>query len=145
MIRKALKNDSGQAAPLVLVCLLGLIAVAGLVIDGGVLFASRRSLQSLADGAARAGAMAVDERVLRESQGGEVRLNPEAARAAVDQYLARSGFTGIVDFQAEPDFVTVKVRRETKPLLLSLVGVGSIATEAEATAYPSAGIEGSGE
>lgn len=145
MIRKALNDDSGQAAPLVLVCLLGLMAVAGLVIDGGVLFASRRSLQSLADGAARAGAMAVDEQVLRESQVGEVSLNPEAARTAVDEYLELSGFTGSVELRAESTFVTVKVRREAKPLVLSLVGVGSIATEAAATAYPSAGIERSGE
>jgi hypothetical protein len=49
-----------------------------------------------------------------------------------------------VDLTSEAGFVTVKVRSEAKPLLLSLVGVGSIATEAEATAYPRAGIEGSG-
>lgn len=144
MIGKVLKQDSGQAAVLVLVTLLGLLAVAGLVIDGGVLFTSRRSLQSLADGAARAGAMAVDERVLRDSEVGEVRLNPEAARFAVEQYLALADFAGGVELTAETGFVTVKVRSEAKPLLLSLVGVGSIATEAEATAYPRAGIEGSG-
>ena len=59
--------------------LLGLLAVAALVIDGGLLFAERRDLQGMADGAARAGAMAIDEELLRDD--GAVRLDPSAAQS----------------------------------------------------------------
>jgi uncharacterized membrane protein len=37
------------------------VSMAGLAIDGGVLLASRRQLQSVADGAARAGATRLDQ------------------------------------------------------------------------------------
>ena len=75
-----LRSESGAVVPLTAVMLLGLLAIAALVVDGGLLFAERRDLQGLADGAARAGAMAVDEDLLRET--GTVRLDPASAREA---------------------------------------------------------------
>lgn len=140
MMRRRLPDDSGQATPLVLIFLLGIVGVAGLVIDGGFLFASRRSLQSTADGAARAGAMAVDEQRLRESGGREVRLDPEAAQAAVDDYLAVAGFAGQVEVAADASNVTVSLRRDMRTLVLSIVGVREVSARAEATAAPRSGI-----
>src|SRR5437868_13316623 len=58
------------------------VSMAGLAIDGGVLLTSRRELQSLADGAARAGATRVDIDRLRGSRGADVQLDPLLARAA---------------------------------------------------------------
>ena len=52
---KRFRDERGVVAPLVAVMLIGLLGIAALVIDGGVLFAARRDLQGLADGAARAG------------------------------------------------------------------------------------------
>ena len=83
------RGERGAVAPLVAMMLLGLLALAALVIDGGLLFAERRDLQGLADGAARAGAMAVDEDVLRET--GAVRLDSAAAQAAAERYLEAAG------------------------------------------------------
>jgi Flp pilus assembly protein TadG len=137
-------DDAGQAAPLVLVVLLGLLAVAGLVIDGGLLFSSRRSLQSLADGAARAGAMAVDERSLRESGGTEVLLDVAAARDSAGEYLRIAGFSGSVETEVEESAVLVRLTHSSRTLVLSLVGIGQVSIRAEATAYPSAGITGGG-
>lgn len=145
MRRRSLTDDSGQVAPMALVFMLGILAVAGLVIDGGVLFSSRRSLQSLADGAARAGAMSIDEQVLRESGGKKVLLDPDAARAAVDDYLELSGFVGELEATSDSDIVRVRIRREMKTLLLSVAGVRQVTAEAEATAYPSSGITSAGE
>ena len=71
-----LRRESGAVVPLTAVMLLGLLAVAALVIDGGLLFAERRDLQGMADGAARAGAMAINEELLRDD--GAVRLDPSA-------------------------------------------------------------------
>lgn len=63
------------------------VSTAGLAIDGGVLLTSRRELQSLADGAARAGATRVDMDRLRGSGGADVQLDPLLARAAARAYL----------------------------------------------------------
>lgn len=144
MTHRRLVDDSGQATPLILMFVLGIVAVAGLVIDGGFLFSSRLSLQSMADGAARAGAMAVDEALLRESAGAEVVLEPDAARAAADDYLMRSGFQGHVGVSASSTEVRVNLQMETRTLLLSIVGVRDVSVRAEATARPRSGIASGG-
>jgi Flp pilus assembly protein TadG len=63
------------------------ISMAGLAIDGAILLAGRRELQSVADGAARAGATKVDLGRLRDSDGADVELDPVAARVATQSYL----------------------------------------------------------
>src|ERR1700687_4836155 len=69
------------------------ISIAGLAIDGGVLLASRRQLQSVADGAARAGATRLDLDRLRDSGGTDLRLDQgpglQAATSYLDVRLAR--------------------------------------------------------
>lgn len=137
------RDDSGQAAPLVAVTLLGLIAVTALVVDGGVLFAARRNLQSLADGAARAGAMEVDERALRQGAI-VVRLEPEAARAAALDYLASSGFTGDAQVVADHRSVRVRLSEARPPLLLTITGVRNNEIQAEAEAVPRTEAEAGG-
>ena len=76
---------------LVAIFLFALVAVAGLVADGGLVFAQRRDLQNVADAAAAAGAMQLDERAYRASSGGTVALDASAAQAAATAYLAREG------------------------------------------------------
>src|SRR5256885_11263163 len=63
------------------------ISIAGLAVDGGVLLASRRQLQSVADGAARAGATRLDLERLRASGGAEVQLDQRLAAAAARSYV----------------------------------------------------------
>jgi Flp pilus assembly protein TadG len=64
------------------------VSLAGLAIDGGALLTSRRELQSLADGAARAGATQLDQQRLRASGGVDVQLDPTLAPGAASTYLA---------------------------------------------------------
>ena len=134
-----MRPNSGAVAPLTAVMLIGLLAVAALVIDGGVLFAARRDLQGLADGAARAGAMAVDEGVLRETGG--VRLDPEAARAAAGAYLTAAGFQGDVAIDADMFVVTVDLEETRPTLMMGLLGVPTVTVTAHAVARPRVGIE----
>jgi Flp pilus assembly protein TadG len=139
MTSSRFREETGAVVPLTAVMLLGLLAVAALVIDGGVLFAERRDLQGLADGAARAGAMAVDEELLRETGG--VRLDPAAARTAAGRYLAAGGFQGEVQIDADTLRVTVD-REESRPtLMMGLLGVGAVSVAAHAIARPRVGIE----
>jgi Flp pilus assembly protein TadG len=139
MIRFRLRQESGAVVPLTAVMLLGLLAVAALVIDGGVLFAERRDLQGLADGAARAGAMAVDEELLRET--GAVRLDPADARMAAGRYLAAGGFEGDVRIDAETLSVTVDLVESRPTLMMALLGVRAVGVTAHAIARPRVGIE----
>jgi uncharacterized membrane protein len=63
------------------------VAIAGLAIDGGLLLASRRHLQSVADGAARAAATRLDLERLRSSAGADVQLDSRGASDAAWAYL----------------------------------------------------------
>ena len=132
-------GESGTVAPLTAVMLLGLLAVAALVVDGGVLFAARRDLQGLADGAARAGAMAVDQGVLRET--GAVRLDPAAARDAAARYLEAARFEGDVRIDADMLVVTVDLEETRPTLMMGLLGVRTVTVTGHAVASPRVGIE----
>jgi Flp pilus assembly protein TadG len=77
------------------------LAIAGLAIDGAVLLTARRELQSVADGAARAGATEVDLAALRASSGNEVLLDGPRARARASAYLS-DRLPGEVQWQAQP-------------------------------------------
>jgi uncharacterized membrane protein len=133
------RNESGAVAPLVAVMLLGLLAIAALVVDGGVLFATRRDLQGLADGAARAGAMAVDVGTLRETE--KVRLDPEEAKAAARSYLGAAGFGGTSSVSADILSVTVHLSDARSTVMMGLLGVDSVQVEARSVARPRTGIE----
>ena len=63
----------GSAVVWVAVTLPLFVSLVGLAIDGGVVFDARRELQSVADGAARAGAMQLDETAYRTTAGAEGR------------------------------------------------------------------------
>jgi hypothetical protein len=135
----SLRMQHGAVLPLTAVMLVGLLAVAALVIDGGVLFAARRDLQRMADGAARAGAMAVDEELLREDS--TVRLDPADARAAAARYLDAAGFAGDAQIDADMLSVTVDLHDSRPTLMMGLLGVPDVAVAAHAVARPRVGIE----
>src|SRR6266511_3888527 len=133
-----LRDDSGSVAPLTAVMLLGLLAVMALVVDGGVLFAGRRDLQGLADGAARAGAMAVDIAKLRQTE--RVRLDPAGAEAAARRYLGAAGFTDTSTIHADILSVTVHLSEARSTVMMGLLGVRGVRVEADAVARPRTGI-----
>jgi Flp pilus assembly protein TadG len=139
MTQLRFREETGAVVSLTAVMLLGLLAVAALVIDGGVLFAERRDLQGLADGAARAGAMAVDEELLRDT--GDVRLDLVAARTAAGRYLVAGGFEGEVQIDADTLSVTVDLEESRPTLMMGLLGVRAVSVVAHAVARPRVGIE----
>ncbi len=84
--------ESGQITLLVIGFAAILVALVAVVVDASQVMLLRRSLSSLADGAALAGAQAASERVVyTEGPGAVVPLDPAAARAAVVNYLSTSG------------------------------------------------------
>src|SRR6266851_646664 len=79
------------------------VSIAGLAIDGGVLLTSRRQLQSVADGAARAGATRLDTGRLRDSGGADIQLDPALATAATRAYVNAALLGNTLAWQAPPD------------------------------------------
>jgi len=123
------------------------ISIAGLAIDGGVLLASRRQLQSVADGAARAGATRVDLDRLRASAGAEVQLDATLAREATWTYL-NARLARELDWQAEPTArvevaarqVHVAIQGTLHTAFLRVVHIDSVPVEASAFADVQYGI-----
>jgi uncharacterized membrane protein len=137
----ATRRDAGQASIVLVGALLVGLAFAGLAVDGARLFTARRDLQNVADAAALAGASAVDEGHFRATGGAEVRLDPMAARRAVDDVLAASGLPSAtrVDVSVEPDRVIVHLDRPVGMTFLRIVGRRAETIGATATAGPQTG------
>jgi uncharacterized membrane protein len=132
-------RESGQVIVFVAVLMVVLVAVVGLVTDGGMLFTQRRDLQNVADAAALAGAMQVDEGEYRASGGTAIILDAQAAREAAVEYLeAESGLAYQVSVTAER--VEVSVSRQATTGFLRVLGVGGFQISAGATAEPRHGI-----
>jgi Flp pilus assembly protein TadG len=131
-------DDEGAATVFVVVLVPALLAMAGLVIDGGYALAARQEAAATAEQAARAGADALARDSLREA--GPIRLNPAAATAAANDYLARSGHAGTARVEGQAVVVTVRITRPTA--VLSAVGIDSVSSTATASAVGLTGIDG---
>src|SRR3954451_8906737 len=115
-------DERGQASALLVgVLLLGLLFV-GFAFDGARLFTARRDLQNVADSAALAGASALDEAAFRDSGGAEVRVDPAAARVAIDEVVRVSSLpaTTRVEVEVAPDRVVVRI---TRPVRMQFLGL----------------------
>ena len=107
-----------------------LLLVAGLVFDGGRMIAARRDADAVAAAAARAGAQGLDEAGLRATDAAP--LDPAAAQARAQRYLAATPYTGNVAVVG--DTVSVDVARIQDVSILSLAGVGSSTVTGAGTA-----------
>jgi Flp pilus assembly protein TadG len=125
-------GDRGSIGLVVALLMTGLMAMAGLVVDGGAALAARGRAADVAQQAARAGADALLPGTLRNSSPDELRVNPEAARAAANQILAAAGVTGEVAISA--DSVTVHALVTRRTALLSAVGINVVTGAASSTA-----------
>ncbi|WP_370088182.1 hypothetical protein [Streptacidiphilus sp. MAP12-16] len=112
--------------------LLGLLAMFGLVIDGGLALAARVQAYGQAQEAARAGARQLDQAALRGQ--GPVVIDPPAACRAATDFLTGSGSTGEVT--ATTTSVTVTVHRAQHTQFLTLLGITAIHVTGTATAHP---------
>ena len=106
----------------VVIFTLALLAMAGLVLDGGLALAAKVQAIDDAQAAARAGAQAIDIPLYRAT--GQITLDPQAAVADAERYLAASGHTGGVAVDGNQVTVTVSLTQPTQ--ILSIVGIDSI-------------------
>jgi uncharacterized membrane protein len=140
---RLLGDERGQVLAPAALLLVGVVAVVGLTVDGGLLFAERRALQNLADGAALAGAMQVDEDAYRASGGETMQLDEDAAYQAAAGYLSDRGVEYAV--VARVDRVEVAVTGEASTSFLRVLRIEGVKISAEAVAEPRFGIAEAGE
>lgn len=125
------RTDRGTVTAFVAGFAVALLAMAGLVVDGGYLLAGQRAAFDLAEAAARVGAQAVDEDALRQGDGVVVR--PDEARQRVAEYLEGTGHEGTVEVSG--DTVTVHVTVTQRLAILGIVGVGPATIHASGSAH----------
>lgn len=124
------------------------ISLAGLAIDGGVLLDSRRELQSVADGAARAAATRLDQQRLRASGGSEIELDPVLADRAARTYidgalggpLAFSYSAPVAQVEIGPRRAHVALHANLHTAFLRIVHIDEVPVEANSFADVQFGI-----
>ena len=143
LTRRLNREESGQVIVLVAVLMAGLVAVVGLVTDGGLVFTQKRDLQNVADAATLAGAMQIDEDAYRASGGATVVLDEQAAYEAAVGYLEAEGDLAY-SVVVRPARVEVSVSRQATTGFLRVVGINSVEISANATAEPRHGVASAG-
>jgi Flp pilus assembly protein TadG len=133
-------GEDGQILVLTVVVALALLAILGLVADGGLLFARHREVQGVADAAARAGAAQLDEATYRATNGRTAQLNPAQAEAAARQYLRAAGFTGQASVSANASQVMIGLSEMIRPTIFNSIGLGPIRLAVRSLARPRTGI-----
>jgi hypothetical protein len=99
--------DRGSLTAFVAVLATALVMVAGMAYDGGNVLTAHATARSYASKAARAGGQQIDTDKLRQT--GQVVLEPAAAHAAAQSYLAKVGANGTVTVEGETVTVTVTI------------------------------------
>lgn len=125
-----MKDERGAVTAFVACFAVALLAVFGLVVDGGLILASRRQAFNVADAAARSGAQAIDESDLRA--GRPLTLDDHNARARALDYLAANGIEGSV--LVEGDRITVTVSTSRAMNVLGFAGLGPVSITATGSA-----------
>lgn len=123
------RSESGAVTLWVVFMTTAVLAVAGLVIDGGYTLSAKREAARVAEQAARIAADQLDVDSLRTG-GSELRAG--AAVAAGRSYLATAGVRGSVDVNG--DEVSVTVTQRTKTVILSAFGASGYTVSSTATA-----------
>lgn len=135
----------GQAAVFLALVVVGLVVMAGLAIDGGRVFAERRSAQNGADAAALAAALAkINGQDWQIAAIDRARANNIGENAVVEVYSppdpsksCNPSAPPSYDTNHASDYIQVVIRSEVSSTLLSLLNIQTTPTCAEAIARAS--------
>lgn len=132
-----LRRDDGSILVLslgfIVICILAL----AVVVDASTVFLARRALQAQADGAALAGAQAIDlDAYYAEGAAARIRLDPVGIRGAVERHVRRDPGTGrLTSVALNDDVVIVRMFDRVRPPFSGwLTPSGAYALEVEAGA-----------
>jgi hypothetical protein len=117
----------------IVICILAL----AVVVDASAVFLARRALQAQADGAALAGAQAIDlDAYYAQGASARIRLDGSAVRSAVERHVRRDPGDGrLTSVALKADVVTVAMQDRVRPPFSGwLTPAGSYVLEVEAGA-----------
>ena len=120
----SLAGDGGAVTIFVAIAAVGLLALAGLVVDGGAKVRAVQRADRVAAEAARAAGQAVD--VAGVLAGREVRVDRGAAVKAAEAYLRSAGVEGSVRIAAGGAAIEVATTTSAPTVFLGLIGVPRI-------------------
>jgi hypothetical protein len=130
------RADEGRVTAFVVVLTVGILALAGLTLDGGLALAAKVQANGQAQAAARAGAQAIDLTAYRTT--GTLQLVPAQAVADAQSYLAGVGASGTVTVSGDTVTVTITATEHTQ--LLGMVGISSLTVHGQGSAHPQRGV-----
>jgi len=125
-------TERGAVAITLAICMVALIGLAGLVVDGSRALAARSRAHDLAEQAARTAAGQLSETSLRQGSPDAVRLQTTAATQAARTVLQAADATGEATVDGQEVTVTATVAE--RPLILTLVGIRDLNATSTATA-----------
>jgi Flp pilus assembly protein TadG len=141
-------GDRGSITLMLLALFVALIALAGIVIDGGAKLNQAENANAIAQEAARAGAGMVNQ--ANAYANGTFTVDPAQAVAAAQQYLASNDYdpangytTTVATVGTESIRVTVTVTSRTH--VLSIIGIDTMTSSGSATASLVTGVTGAGQ
>jgi Flp pilus assembly protein TadG len=120
----------------VVIMMAALLLLAGLVLDGGLALSARVRAIDTAQAAARAGAQELNLADYRAT--GAETLDPTAATAAAQTYLAADGARGTVTVTGDQISVTVTISQPTQ--ILRVAGITDLTETGTGTARAERGI-----
>ncbi|WP_431994903.1 pilus assembly protein TadG-related protein [Streptomyces griseoflavus] len=125
-------DDRGGVTVFVAVCVVALLGIIGIAIDGGGKMRATERADYVAGEAARAGGQAIDP---AEAISGEaIVVEPHNALAAAQAYLQSAGATGTVSVSGDGKTLTVAVSGTYATRFLPVVGIGSMPVTGHGTA-----------
>lgn len=125
-------DDRGGVTVFVAVCVVALLGVIGVAIDGGGTMRATERADHTAGEAARAGGQAIDP--AQAITGTAIVVDPQNAQAAAQAYLRSAGATGTVGVSGDGKTLQVTVTGAYDTAFLSLVGIGSLPVTGHGTA-----------
>ncbi|WP_405477811.1 pilus assembly protein TadG-related protein [Streptomyces canus] len=131
-LRRRRRDDAGGITVFVAVCVIALIGIIGIAVDGGSKMRATERADYLAGEAARAGGQAIDP--TEAINGTAIVVDPQDAVAAAQAYLGSAGATGTVSVSGDGKTLTVNVTGSYDTKFLSAVGIGSLSVTGHGTA-----------
>ncbi len=117
-------DDRGGVTVFVAVCVVVLIGIIGVAVDGGGKMRATERADHVAGEAARAGGQAIDPAAA--ISGESIVVKPRDAVAAAQAYLRSVGATGTVSVSADGKTLTVRTTSTYATEFLPVVGIGSM-------------------
>jgi Flp pilus assembly protein TadG len=117
-------DDRGGVTVFVAVCVIALIGIIGVAVDGGGTMRATERADYIAGEAARAGGQAIDPG--QAISGTAIVADPKGAAAAAQSYLRSAGATGTVSVSGDGKTLTVTVTGTYETTFLSVAGIDSL-------------------